>query len=445
MTPEERDLRRALNARSGEISPQFRTRLSAALAEGRPASSLMPALALVATLVLVVATIGVLLLARQAHGIPPSGASSSPRAISAQTPSTAVKPSPTPTPHATPAPATALHPESVTFISPEVGLVIGLSPCGGAQCLRLAKTVDAGLHWTWVTANLSGISPAEAWRLRFADAENGWIFGPLLFATHDGGRTWTRIALPRLGSPGGAVSALEAVDGHVFAEVDENNALDTVPFPFVLFSSSVSSNSWTAVANVAHGSGGSSDEISIAQGSIWVLQGSTHLYHSSNGVSWHSSSMPCPASDSFGTSVGAATSSRLLIVCGGSGYAGGQGKTAYVSTNGGASYQLVSDPPMPGQIEEAAGSPTAIAIAALSGASWIYTSFDNGHSWATTTLTESFGPGASDAPLSDLGFTTATQGVVIVDGGLPADPEHFQLLMTRDGGHTWKAVDISPS
>jgi hypothetical protein len=135
----------------------------------------------------------------------------------------------------------------------------------------------------------------------------------------------------------------------------------------------------------------------------------------------------------------------VFIVCGGSGYAGGQGKTAYVSTNGGASYQLVSDPPLAGQIEEAAGSPTAFAIAALSGASWIYTSFNDGHSWATTTLTESFGPSASDAPLSDLGFTTATQGVVIVDGQLPAHPQYFQLLMTRDGGHTWKAVDISPS
>ncbi|HVC75407.1 MAG TPA: hypothetical protein VND96_02705 [Candidatus Micrarchaeaceae archaeon] len=435
MTPEERELKRALEARSGEVTPQFRARLSSALSEGRPASNFLPALAAVAAVVLLLVSVGVLLLARQSRNQPPPVAAVS-------TPTPAASPVPTPTP---PSKAVALHPESVTFISPEVGLVIGLSPCGSAQCLRLAKTVDAGLHWTWVTANLSGISPAEAWRLRFADAENGWISGPLLFATHDGGRTWTRIALPHLGSPGGSVSALEAADGYVFAEVDEDNALHTVPSPFVLFSSSVSSNSWTAVANVAHGSAGSSHEISIAQGIIWVLQGSSRLYKSSDGVSWHSAPMPCPASDSFGTSFGAATSSRVFIVCGGSGYAGGQGKTAYVSSNGGASYQQVADPPMQGQIEEAAGSPTAFAIAALSGASWIYTSFNDGHSWATTTLTETFGPSASDAPLSDLGFTTATQGVVIVDGQLPAYPQYFQLLMTRDGGHTWKAVVVSPS
>ena len=50
MTPEENDLRRALEARSGNPSPQFRARLSTALAEGKPASNMLPALALVAAL-----------------------------------------------------------------------------------------------------------------------------------------------------------------------------------------------------------------------------------------------------------------------------------------------------------------------------------------------------------------------------------------------------------
>jgi photosystem II stability/assembly factor-like uncharacterized protein len=70
MTPEERDLRRALNARSGHVSPEFESRLSAALAEDRPASRLIPALALVAAVLLVFASVGVLLLARQARNLP---------------------------------------------------------------------------------------------------------------------------------------------------------------------------------------------------------------------------------------------------------------------------------------------------------------------------------------------------------------------------------------
>ncbi|HEY2598442.1 MAG TPA: hypothetical protein VGJ79_08180, partial [Candidatus Dormibacteraeota bacterium] len=63
MTPEERELRRALESRSAETTPAFRARLSSALAEGRPASNFLPALAAVAAVILVFATVGVLLFA----------------------------------------------------------------------------------------------------------------------------------------------------------------------------------------------------------------------------------------------------------------------------------------------------------------------------------------------------------------------------------------------
>ena len=84
MTPEERELRRALDARSGEVTPQFRARLSSALsAEGRPSSNFLPALAAVAAVVLVFATVGVLLLARQARNEPPPVAATTPSSAGA--------------------------------------------------------------------------------------------------------------------------------------------------------------------------------------------------------------------------------------------------------------------------------------------------------------------------------------------------------------------------
>ena len=57
MTPEERELRRALDSRSEGVSPEFRARLSSALAEGKPASNFLPALAAVAAVVLVLSLI----------------------------------------------------------------------------------------------------------------------------------------------------------------------------------------------------------------------------------------------------------------------------------------------------------------------------------------------------------------------------------------------------
>jgi hypothetical protein len=94
MTPEERELRRALDSRSAEVSPEFRARLSSALAEGRPASNFLPALAAVAAVVLMFATVGVLLLARQARNQPPP--------VAAVTPTSSATPAQSPEPTATP-------------------------------------------------------------------------------------------------------------------------------------------------------------------------------------------------------------------------------------------------------------------------------------------------------------------------------------------------------
>src|SRR6266571_1422982 len=56
------------------------------------------------------------------------------------------------------------RPESVTFVSADVGLVIGLSTCGNVQCLRLAKTPDGGHTWTWVTGGgLPGLLLGDGW------------------------------------------------------------------------------------------------------------------------------------------------------------------------------------------------------------------------------------------------------------------------------------------
>src|SRR5207245_7436430 len=77
MTPEENDLRRALDARSGAPSPEFRTRLRDAFAQGKPGTNFMPAIALATVFVLTVTSVGVLLAARnfgRIHGGLASGA-----------------------------------------------------------------------------------------------------------------------------------------------------------------------------------------------------------------------------------------------------------------------------------------------------------------------------------------------------------------------------------
>ena len=325
--------------------------------------------------------------------------------------------------------------------------MLGLSKCGQTTCLRLAKTTDSGRTWTWVTTeNLSGIPATGQWRLRFADSEDGWISGPRLYSTHDAGRIWTRIAVAGLAGANSSVSALETADGRVYAEITEGTEPNTNG-PVVLFGSRTTADAWYAVPAVSTGVAGFAGNISIAQGVFWLSlhpaivtaggnESLSTLYRSLDGVNWRSEPQPCPP-ETVAT-VGAATTTRVFVVCSGGLAAGSQSKNAFVSENGGASFGRVTDPPFGGDFDDVEASPTSVSVVASSGASEISSSFDNGRTWVTTLTIGDAGLG-----LSDVGFTTATQGVAI--HGQTDYPDSLQLFMTRDGGHDWAAVTVNPS
>jgi hypothetical protein len=44
--------------------------------------------------------------------------------------------------------ASAFAPESVTFVSPSQGWVLGVGSCRGGGCLGLFKTTDGGSRWS---------------------------------------------------------------------------------------------------------------------------------------------------------------------------------------------------------------------------------------------------------------------------------------------------------
>ncbi len=234
MTPEERELRRALNSRSGDPSPAFRSRLLAALAEGRPASNPMPALAAVAAVVLAFATVGVLLLAHQARSLPPPmTAVSTPTPTPVSIPGVLTKP-----PSAIPMPSSAelsapsanviwavvdyryLYrstdrgatweqrpvPASTQYFPPDLSFVsdtegwFGISgePTGdcSAESISIWHTTDAGA--TWQSLGSNGIAQTQCkLGLSFVDPNRGFVdawdpnHAPVIYRTTDGGRTWT--------------------------------------------------------------------------------------------------------------------------------------------------------------------------------------------------------------------------------------------------------------
>ena len=238
MTPEERELRRALDARSGEVTPEFRASLSSALStEGRPSSNFLPVLAAVAAVVLVFATVGVLLLARQARNQPPPAA--------AATPTAAATPSPLPPPvtgvltkpftpitlfgsmhlsassntvlwvlmearylyrstdrggHWEQRPIVGTPAGEMSFVSDQEGwLTTATGDTCATQRLDVWHTTDAGV--TWQSLGSNGISDSLCKTgLYFADSNHGFLAGSVnsqvpaqpavIYRTSDGGHSW---------------------------------------------------------------------------------------------------------------------------------------------------------------------------------------------------------------------------------------------------------------
>jgi hypothetical protein len=87
--------------------------------------------------------------------------------------------------------------EDLTWISAETGwALVDEEGCGRPLCTAVLKTADGGATWTplaWIPACASQCSydVAEVTHLRFANADDGYAFGPDLFVTTDGGETWS--------------------------------------------------------------------------------------------------------------------------------------------------------------------------------------------------------------------------------------------------------------
>lgn len=125
----------------------------------------------------------------------------------------AARPSPSKTPG-----KTAVTLADLSWTSADDGWALAGVPCGQNTCAAMARTTDGGRTWRWLptpSAYLAGSSEIGGTRplvsqVRFATDKIGYLFGPDLLITTDGGRTWARQPeVPGAGAleptPGGAV------------------------------------------------------------------------------------------------------------------------------------------------------------------------------------------------------------------------------------------------
>ncbi len=320
----------------------------------------------------------------------------------------------------------------MTFVSPDDGWVLGTGTCSSAPCAAIARTADGGRTWAKVSAPHASIVPGGGQGapgisgLRFADARNGWAFGPDLWATHDGGATWARLTIPGLPADA-AIFALASANGTVHAAVLDGQ-------DYRVASSPVGADDFRLSAvRVPVGAGPvPSVQLVLSRSAGWLIENDRTVVGGARLVNgaWVAWQPPC--ADVVGPAFLAASSpTELAAACDVGLWATSTGDHLYLSHDGGSTF-VESGAAVPLQMaaQVASASPSVIVVGGsdATGAVLVAT-FDGGRTW---TIVARLGA----VTIADLGFTTAAQGVVITaPAGGPAS-----LLMTRDGGRTWAAV-----
>ncbi len=137
-------------------------------------------------------------------------------------------------------------PVSLTYASTSQGWVLGTVPCGTKRCTALLRTSDAGASWERVPAPPIAPEPADSppMRVRFADADDGWVFSTLpgqtsveAYSTHDGGARWSVIHFPVRGQYPPGIEDIEAAGGAAQAALQIGPSLR-------IFSSPVTRDAW---------------------------------------------------------------------------------------------------------------------------------------------------------------------------------------------------------
>ncbi len=315
--------------------------------------------------------------------------------------------------------------ESVTFVSPQEGWVLGMAACSAATCGPvILRTQNSGENWTPVGAPpIAG--PVQGDQIRFANATDGWVYndegagGLDLSETHDGGVDWHAVSVPGVSSLD-SISDVEAADGWVFAAFNGS--------PVVIASSPVGTDDWTVSPTTLEIGGGPIpyEEIVLHGSFGWVAEVDRTVIAGASlaSGSWEPWTPPCTKATGP-MYLAASSADNLMAMCQEGAYGGPPAQTGlFVSDDGGASFGPSGNPLPENTFGPIATPAPGVVVMAVNGQGLLAT-FDGGAHWDTVFAS------AVVQGWAQIGFTSPTQGVAIGEG---------TMLMTFDGGHDWAPV-----
>jgi photosystem II stability/assembly factor-like uncharacterized protein len=322
-----------------------------------------------------------------------------------------------------PVPA-GFRPASVTFVGVHTGFVIGQAGtpghCATQYCTSVARTDDGGQTWYGLPAPVTGPASGAAGvsQVRFLNTLHGWAFGPELWATHDGGQTWTRIA-----TNGQRVVALETAGGTAFAifATCTGSGADFAAncSAFTLESATADSDSWAAVGGTPAAMTGNvlGAELVLTSERGFLLGPDGTVYSGSLSGAWKSvGNAPCAPEAQL---LGAENSTTLVLAC-------PSNHTIYTSADGGKAWTRYLSYPADVTATDIAVSPDGgIVLATTGGIERV--GLADGQVTAAVTGTG----------FSYIGMTTSMRGVALASGASSND-----IWITHDGGVTWQPEPV---
>lgn len=343
--------------------------------------------------------------------------------------------------------AAHFRPSSVTFISTHTAWVLGQGgpPCATPFCTSMALTQDGGQTWRGVPApKTDGVTG-----VRFLNGENGWAYGPELWATHDYGNTWSQIS-----TGGRPVIGLETAGNQAFAlfatcttssgggagpSSTANGATAGVSLAgctsYTLETSPANADNWAPVGQATTSLTdlpGARPAIVLSGSRGWLLAADGTLYSGPLTGAWQRTGIAqCPATapGSADTLDGGlltwdAYTSTLVLACSAKPLAGSgsQKELAYTSRDNGATWQGTATGVSQGTAMSLATAPTAVAILATTDGIEVLDASTG--QWNQVVSVK--------GGFSYAGMTSDRQGVAV-----PADPSLHEIWMTINGGLNW--------
>jgi photosystem II stability/assembly factor-like uncharacterized protein len=333
-----------------------------------------------------------------------------------------------------PVPA-GFNPTSFTAVSAGDYWVLGTVPCRAGRCSSILRTTDGGGRFAAIpapplaAAETAGMTAT----LRFADRRNGFAFtsgrggvGSVLYASHDGGSTWHRLALGNVLAFATGAGNAYLVTARCFADGCRRYRFRRSP---------VAIDAWTA-STPPFALAGSFADLAAHGPNVWLLgtppsgpngSGSDKLARSSDGGRTFVTG-PGPCVPGRGGELAPSSPDVVWAEC-----PGGNLGAAWRSTDGGVRFTRVPSPPLVNSAALAPASSDTAVVAPNGAGSRLLRTTDAGATWTrpSTPRAGFFWPW--------IGFTDALHGAALVQTRYDraAKLEVQQLWRTTDGGATW--------